>query len=60
MRPIEVGALTLWRGLLNNDTDDLSVVNDDGTSLESGSTEEIVSVKDKAGSGTESTSVITD
>jgi hypothetical protein len=51
--------LTLWWGLLNNDTDNLSVVNDDSTSLESGSTKEIMSVKDETGSGTESTSVIT-
>ena len=58
--PIETAALTLWRGVLDNDTDNLSVVNDDGTSLESGATKEIMSVKDESGSGTESTSVITD
>jgi hypothetical protein len=51
--------LTLWWGLLDDDTDNLSVVNDDSTSLESGSTKEIMSVKDETGSGTESTSVIT-
>jgi hypothetical protein len=54
-----VKILTLWRGLLDNDTDNLSVVNDDSTSLESGSTKEIMSVKDEAGSGAESTSVVT-
>jgi len=52
--------LTLWGSVLNNDTDDLSVVNDDSTSLKSGSTKEIVSIKDETGSGTESTSVVTD
>jgi len=52
--------LTLWGSVLNNDTDDLSVVNDDSTSLKSGSTKEIMSVKDETGSGTESTSVVTD
>jgi hypothetical protein len=56
----KIKTLTLWRSLLDNDTDNLSVVNDDSTSLESGSTKEIMSVKDEAGSGTESTSVISD
>jgi hypothetical protein len=55
----KIETLTLWWGLLDNDTDNLSVVNDDSTSLESGSTKEIMSVKDETGSGTESTSVIT-
>jgi hypothetical protein len=54
----KIPILTLWWGLLDNDTDNLSVVNDDSTSLESGSTKEIMSVKDEAGSGTESTSVV--
>ena len=51
--------LTLWWGVLDNNTDNLSVVNDDSTSLESGSTKEIMSVKDESGSGTEGTSVVT-
>ena len=55
----KIKTLTLWRSLLDNDTDNLSVVNDDSTPLESGSTKEIMSVKDETGSGTESSSVIT-
>lgn len=59
MHLAEVLTLTLWWGLLDNDTDNLSVVNNDSTSLESGSTKEIMSVKDESGSGTEGTSVVT-
>lgn len=51
-------ALTLGGRVLDSDTDDLSVVNDDSTSLESGSTEESLGVKDETGSGTESSLVI--
>jgi hypothetical protein len=40
--------------------DDLAVLGDDGTSLESGSTKECLSVKDESGSGSKDTLVITD
>jgi hypothetical protein len=49
---------TLRGRVLDSDTDDLSVVDDDSTSLESGSTEESLGIKDETDSGTESSLVI--
>jgi len=53
-------ALTLRRRVLDGDGDDLAVVNDDSRSLESGSTQKGLSIKDKSDGGTESSLVITD
>jgi hypothetical protein len=58
--PCDLEGLTLWGSVLNNDTDNFTVVNDDSTSLESGTTKEIMGVKDETGSGTESSSIICD
>lgn len=52
--------LTLWGSVLDGDVDDLAVLGDDGTSLESGTAKEGLGVKDESGSGTKGALVVSD